>query len=187
MKKCIVWCLGIILPVISISVYLLCGRIIEPPEAVRCAICDSMPMHAPCIVNLSTGEVGELRIYDPNPDQVATLNVFQQGGTFVFIEVSGFNGYRDTSNWETHITIPADKGKYKKDSFCKQCRSLIEDYSNDGYLLLDLLSPENVSVIDLDPDEGNFLRCYEVKIINKEREQELIVAGNLEIVNHMIQ
>lgn len=187
MKKCIVWCLGIILSVVSISVYLLCDRVIEPPEPVCCAICDSIPMHAPCIVNLSTGEVGEIRIYDPNPDQTATLNNFQQGGTFCFIEVSGFSGYRDTSTWETHITFPEDKGKYKKDYFCKQCRSLIDDYSNDGYLLLDLLSPENASIIDLDTDEGNFLRCYEMQIINKEREKELIVTGNLEIVNHMIQ
>ena len=27
-----------------------------------CAICDSIPYHAPCLVNLESGEVGELAV-----------------------------------------------------------------------------------------------------------------------------
>ena len=50
-----------IFPVIAVILILICLITILPaPNPKRCAICDSIPMHAPALVNLATGEVGEL-------------------------------------------------------------------------------------------------------------------------------
>ena len=103
-----------IFPVIAVILILICLITILPAsEPERCAICDSIPMHAPALVNLATGEVGELTVYEPHPFKVAELNEYQQGGTFSFIYVAGLNGYSDTANWETHITIPTDENEYE--------------------------------------------------------------------------
>lgn len=37
------------------------------PEPERCALCGDMRYHAPCLVDLSTGKVGELAVYTPTP------------------------------------------------------------------------------------------------------------------------
>ena len=102
-----------IFPAIVVILILICMITILPvPEPKRCAICDSIPYHAPALVNLATGEVGELTVYEPHPFKVAELNECQQGGTFSFIYVAGLNGYSNTANWETHITIPTDENEY---------------------------------------------------------------------------
>ena len=54
-----------ILSVIAVILILLCLIWLLPTqESDQCAICDSIPMHAPALVNLATGEVGELAVYD---------------------------------------------------------------------------------------------------------------------------
>lgn len=55
----------------------------DPPDPVHCALCgsgDRMTYHAPCVLNLSTGEITELRIYLPHPVLVGELAEEQQGG-----------------------------------------------------------------------------------------------------------
>ena len=48
-----------IFPVIAVILILICLITILPaPNPKRCAICDSIPYHAPALVNLATGEVG---------------------------------------------------------------------------------------------------------------------------------
>ena len=89
--------------VILILIYVI--TILPASEPERCAICDSIPMHAPALVNLATGEVGELTVYEPHPFKVAELNPYQQGGTFSFIYVAGINGYSDTANWDEDVIV----------------------------------------------------------------------------------
>ena len=95
-----------VIPIIAVILILVLALAILPaPEPERCAICDSIPFHAPVLVNLETGEFGELEVYEPHPFKVAELNEYQQGGTFSFIHAACLNGYNDTANWETHITV----------------------------------------------------------------------------------
>ena len=143
-----------IFPAIAVILILICMITILPaPNPKRCAICDSIPYHAPALVNLATGEVGELAVYDPHPFKVAELNDYQQGGTFSFIYAAGLNGYSDTANWETHITIPINENEYEEKFFCKSCRTLISSHTENGFLLLDLREPEKFSILSLGSDE----------------------------------
>ena len=176
-----------IFPAIAVILILICMITILPaPNPKRCAICDSIPYHAPALVNLATGEVGELAVYDPHPFKVAELNPYQQGGTFSFIYVAGINGYSDTANWETHITIPANENEYEEKFFCNACRERIAAHTDKGFLLLDLRTPESFAILSLDSDKIQIVRCYEVQIKQGADEIEIIVHGTLEIVDHFI-
>ena len=174
-----------IIPILTILI--LARAILPAPEPERCAICDSIPMHAPALVNLETGEVGELAVYDPHPFKVAELNEYQQGGTFSFIYAAGLNGYSDTANWETHITIPTNENEYEEKFFCKSCRILISGHTKNGFLLLDLREPEKFFILSLDANETQRVRCYEIQTTQQSNEVEITIHGTLEIVNHFIQ
>lgn len=177
-----------IFPIIAVILILvLVGAILPAPEPERCVICDSIPMHAPALVNLATGEVGELAVYDPHPFKVAELNEYQQGGTFSFIYAAGLKGYSDTANWETHIAIPINENEYEEKYFCKACRELISGHTENGFLMLDLRAPKSFSILPLDPDEIQSVRCYEVQAKQRLDEIEIIVHGTLKIVDHITQ
>ena len=176
-----------IFPAIAVILILICMITILPAaEPERCAICDSIPYHAPALVNLATGEVGELAVYEPHPFKVAELNEYQQGGTFSFIYAAGLNGYSDTANWETHITIPTDENEYEEKHFCKSCRALISGHTEYGFLLLDLREPEKFSILSLSSDEIQRVRCYEILTTRQVNEVEIEIHGTLEIVDHII-
>ena len=177
-----------IFPAIAVILILICLITILPaPNPKRCAICDSIPYHAPTLVNLATGEVGELAVYDPHPFKVAELNEYQQGGTFSFIYAAGLNGYSDTANWETHITIPTNENEYEEKHFCKACRERIAGHTDKGFLLLDLRTPDIFCILSLDSEEIQTVRCYEVQTKQSMDEIKIVVHGTLEIVDHIIQ
>ena len=59
-----------VIPIIAVILILVLALAILPaPEPERCAICDSIPFHAPALVNLEAGEVGELEVYEPHPSK----------------------------------------------------------------------------------------------------------------------
>ena len=177
-----------IIPILAVILILIFASAILPaPEPERCAICDSIPMHAPALVNLATGEVGELTVYDPHPFKVAELNPYQQGGTFSFIYAAGLNGYSDTANWETHITIPTNENEYEEKHFCKSCRERISGHTEKGFLLLDLRTPESFGILSIDSAQIQSVRCYEIQTKQDLDEIEIVVHGTLEIVDHIIQ
>lgn len=171
-----------IIPILAVILILVFARAILPaPEPERCSICDSIPMHAPALVNLETGEVGELAVYDPHSFKVAELNEYQQGGTFSFIYAAGLNGYSDTANWETHITIPTNENEYEEKYFCKSCRERISGHTENGYLLLNLRTPESFSILQLNSDKPQTVRCYEIQTKIQAVEIEIIIYGKLDI------
>lgn len=49
---------------------------ITAPEPNVCGLCrnnEGVKIHAPCIINLATGEVAELAIYDPHPTEIGEV------------------------------------------------------------------------------------------------------------------
>lgn len=172
----------LIFSAIAVLLILICMITILPaPNPKRCAICDSIPYHAPALVNLATGEVGELAVYDPHPFKVAELSEYQQGGTFSFIYAAGLNGYSDTANWETHITIPIDQNEYEEKYFCKSCRKKLITHADSGFVLMDLRNPESFSILELNSDQTQTIRCYEIQTKMQLDGIEISVFGILDM------
>lgn len=83
----------------------------DVPEPETCALCGGFRYHAPCLVRLDTGEVGELRVYDPDPTQQGEISDRQQTGTFSFLHCAGLLGTRDTCSHTSSVDLTEKAGK----------------------------------------------------------------------------
>lgn len=175
MKKYVILIIFVTLILVFVS------AILPTPNPQYCTICDSIPYHAPCLVNLATGEMGELTVYEPHPFKVAELNDYQKSGTFCFLPVVGLIGYRDTANWETHIAIPTEENEYEEKYFCKSCRELLVNCINQGYVLVDLRKPQNPIIYAINEACQVSFRCYQICVVETKEEgkYEIIVTGML--------
>ncbi len=175
MKKYII----MIIPVILILI--LAVLILPAPDPARCRLCESVPYHAPCLVDLATGEVGELTVYYPHPFTAGELSDDQPDGTFCLMSVCGQMGYIDRNNWIMHISVPQIQNEYEEKYFCNTCRELLMPYSQTGFVLADLKEPSTPKLYSL--SEGAFeLRCYVVNIRTcEDNETEIDVTGTLDL------
>lgn len=172
-----------IIPVIAVILILVCLISLLPaPEPEHCAICDSVPYHAPCLVNLATGEVGELTVYEPHPFKAGELWEYQQGGTFSFLTVAGITGYRDTARWEAHISIPMEQNEYEEKYFCKSCRDILQPFSQTGFVLAELHFPSEPEIYFIQRNTEIMLENYQIQMdISDSNKYDITVIGTLDI------
>lgn len=171
-----------VIPIIAVILILILARAILPaPEPDPCAICDAIPYHAPCLVNLATGEVGELTVYEPHPFKAGELWEYQQGGTFSFLTVAGITGYRDTARWEAHISIPMKQNEYEEKYFCKSCRDKLQPFSQTGFVLVDLRLPSEPEIYYIQNNSKIELENYLIHMERNESNQyEVTVIGTID-------
>lgn len=153
---------------------------ISAPEPERCRVCDYIPSHAPCLVNLKTGEVGEIALYEPHPTLVGEIAETQRGGYFCFMSVAGLRGYVNASVPEGHVTVPEEVEKYEEKYFCIACREQLEVYAGCGYVLADLRNPETPTIYPVETGTEFEVRCYKVTVTeNDEGELDISVIGSI--------
>lgn len=168
---------------ISLIALLLCAawQRLVPPSSEECSICRFIKSHAPCLLNLSTGEIGELALYEPHRIKVGELAEVQQGGTFSFFYAAGAKGTRTTDPWVLTIRVPMEGERIRKSHFCQKCRELLEGYDH-GYVLIDLYDKNEPIIYPILADAAYGLRCYaitmEPKYIGKE--YEITIKGTLD-------
>jgi len=168
--------LGIALVVIA----LICCFIRPIPEPQQCAMCTSLPHHALCIINLSTGEKVELNVYEPHPFLAGEIADEQTGGYFCFIHSAGVEGYKIAAEFIV-AAIPIKSERIKQQYFCSSCRKRLEDSENNGYVLVDLLEPKDPVVFPIHPDTAFSVRCYSVAVQESEdNTYKITVTGHHE-------
>ena len=173
MKKSVLLCIVLFI--------ILTGCALGPaPEPERCALCDDLARHAPCIINLSTGEKVELDVYDPHPFLVGEIAEEQRGGYFSFVRGAGVEGYKLGAESVT-ITIPAKADKMDQQFFCNACRELLEYHTNSGYVLVDLKDTDAPVIYEIDADASYSFRCYDITIqeLVEDKKYEITVTGTL--------
>lgn len=130
----------------------------------RCALCAAGRYHAPCLLNLSTGELFELAVYSPHeqleaelsPSQPSVLAIQMSGGIFA---------YSDPRAGWCDATAPHIKEPPRASLFCGACGALLRPYYKDGYVLLDLYAgPE---CYPFRAGASYDIRDYRVNIVNK--------------------
>lgn len=164
----------------------LVGCILHPiPEPERCSLCDDLSRHAPCILNLNTGEKLELEVYEPHPFLVGEIAEEQQGGYFSFIRGASVEGYKLAAE-SVVVTIPTKSERMNQSYFCNSCRELLIDHRKDGYVLIDLNDPGKPGVNSINEGTSISLRCYEIDVlvINREniKSYQITVVGTLDTV-----
>lgn len=160
--------------------------VVFTPEPEYCTLCgngERRRYHPPCMIKLATGEVGELRVYDPDPQRVGELLPVQRTGTFAFQNCADLVGYRDTSKHVSHVTVPEEQEPIDPARFCRDCRALLTDAAVEGYVLLDLYDRDRITVYPIEDGAQYTIRDYTVSISGREgsRELDIDVAGSLHL------
>ena len=104
------------------------AMLLEPPEV--CALCGQEPQEVPCLLDISTGEVGPLA--------GTTLP-----GKFQYIGVLGAMGGWDSDAQTGQVTLPLGEAHFLVPLFCRSCRWTIMGNPARLYYLADLSDPKS--------------------------------------------
>lgn len=157
------------------------------PEPECCSLCEEgngVRYHAPALINLSTGMVWELEIYDKDPRRPWEVAEEQRWDDWVFRYLDG----NATMSWssEDHtniVTIRKRSGEFDPTHFCHNCRALLAKAGRKGYALLDLYDLENIQAFAVKNDTEYTIRDYTVSVYkNKDTKGQTI-----EVIGHLFQ
>lgn len=168
MRKIVILCL-VMLVILSSC------RTKRSQEPEMCSLCDNQPCHAPCIINLSTGEKLQLDVYEPHPFRVGELAEEQRDGYFSFVRGAGVEGYKMGGEYVV-ITIPGKAEKMKQKYFCDLCRERLSNYATHGYVLVDLMNPDHPIVYGISPNASICFRCYDISISGLAENEEYTIT-----------
>ena len=143
----------------------------------RCPLCDFIKSHAPCLVNVATGEVEEMALYTPHYQLVGEIAEEQNASTFSFVTIAGARGTRVSSPWIMELDVPVAKEPLFKYHFCRDCRKLLADQA--GYVIADLYVHGQPVVIPITDGMEQELRCYKITAVMNVEDNviELKVVG----------
>ena len=147
----------------------------------QCKLCAMTAHHAPCIMNLSTGEVLELRVYDSHPFIANELAEEQQGGYLSLLHHAGVNGYMEGAKLAKAF-VPMDTAAMNSGLFCKDCNEALCAYEDCGFVLVDAIDVSDIKFYPIEDGTAFTLRCYEVDISVAEDtgKYEVNVIGTLQ-------
>lgn len=149
-------------------------------EQKECCLCSSFRFHAPCLVDLETGEMIELDLYFPHPSKVAELADPQpKMETFSFVSLGDVKGTKLTDSKTIELNIPTDS--IINSALCRGCRKQLDGLFVERYALADLYSMEEKTLIPIDRSLSMVLRCYEITSSKAEDGMlNVIIQGILE-------
>lgn len=148
-------------------------------ESFHCFICDGLPYHAPCVVNLSTGRVLELSVYDNDPAKQGELAGNQTKGHFEFIGGDGMVAMKD-AGYSCSINTPSDSAEMNPALFCDVCLEALSQVQNNGIVLADLYDLQDPHFYAIETAAEHSFRCYDIQIVTQENGQHHItVTGTL--------
>ena len=154
-------------------------------EQKDCCLCDSFRYHAPCLIDLETGDLIELDLYFPHETKVAELAEVQPGmSTFSFVHLGNITGTKLTDSKVIEFGVPiADKTN--NPALCKDCRELLQAGYKGRYVLADLYDMEIKELIPIVANTSIDFRCYEITMAENTEKNEINVTiqGRLDISN----
>lgn len=160
---------------------LLTGCSSHIPDPAECILCDAFPRHAPCLVDLNSGKIRELDIYQPHHTKVAELSDEQHGGYMSLVQFGDISGILLGAD-RVELEAPEKTTGILDSLFCKDCRKLLQDNKCQGYILADLRNPDTPSVWGIKEGISISVRCYDVQISQGDETKKLkiLMTGTLE-------
>ena len=162
------------------AVLILCIIFFPTAETADCCLCDCFRYHAPCLIDLQTGQITELAVYAPHETKVAELaeDPFIEDSSFLrFGEVSG---YFDGGLARIEIDVPVS-AKTKISALCKACRKQQGIIYAERYVLADLYNAEAPRLFPLSQNTAIEFRCYTISVSKASKDVwNIIIQGNLQ-------
>lgn len=150
------------------------------PDPEQCALCgEERQYHAPCLINLSTGQMGEMQVYTYGPTGQGRLDPREAelSGTLSFQRCAGLTAIRDNGFHTCQVTLPEERELMNPALFCRDCRLFLAGAGLEGYTILDLYDPDYIQAY---PIRDGTIRDYRISMDNcKGGETELCVTGLL--------
>ena len=140
------------------------GLILHEPQF--CPLCLAEQSDIPCLMNLHTGEIGEMRIGNGElSDDPATF-------VFYLVDVVGCEGYCDTGARCCRLELEQSTKTFNRFIFCRSCREKLQECQR--YAVLDLRQPEAVVY---PAAVGEFtIGKYQIGITSSEESLSLLVS-----------
>ena len=168
------------------AVALVFTSIVSPNQEQKdCCLCDSFRFHAPCLIDLETGDLIELDLYFPHETKVAELAELQPDiSTFSFVHLGNITGTKLTDSKVIEFGVPV-ADKTNNPALCKGCRELLQAGYKGRYVLADLYDMEIKELIPIVVNTSIDLRCYEITMAENTEKNEINVTiqGTLDISN----
>ncbi len=118
----------------------------------ECCLCNAPTSSAPCLVDLETGDILELRLDGPSttygPEGLPDVE------TFSFIRFGSITGTKQTSPNVIALKIPMED-KSTAPALCRNCRQLLPQVYDGRYALANLTQKELFTITT----EGEILVC----------------------------
>ena len=158
----------------------------QTPEPAQCVICGmGKRYHAPCLVNLATGQVGELCVYRPDQEREGEIAEGQETGYFSILRCAGLTGYLDGGKY-CSLVVPKSPTLMEAGHFCHECRSILSEAAIEGYVLLDLYDLDHIEAYPITDHAVYIIRDYTVEIHKERAGYQIVVSGHVPI-NRRIQ
>ena len=149
-------------------------------EPTCCALCGTdrdVKHHAPCIVNLSSGEIAELSVYQPHPNIPGEISDEIKTGYFSFSFSAGATIKQTPELEKCEATLPKKSEVIQPEHYCYECRRLLSTIDKKGYVIVDLYDDENISAFKV-YDGGKYtIRDY-IVTIHKDENRRLVVEAH---------
>ena len=145
--------------------------IISTPEPSVCALCRNhagTKVHAPCLINLATGEVAELSVYDPDPTEKGEVSAAAKKGYASFFTGAGAMIQQNPDLENCEATLPQKEEPIDPGHFCYECRRILADLDKNGYVIADMYDPEAVEVYTVWDGAKYEIRDYLVIVNQKD-------------------
>ena len=159
-----------------------CKIVATAPEPECCAVCEEgngNRYHAPVLINLSTGIMRELEIYDNNPRRPWEVAEEQHWDDWVFTFIDGNATMSWSSEDHKNVAHIGEKtGKITPALFCHDCRALLADTATEGYALLDLYDLKNIHAYAVETGAEYTIRDYTVSVYKDKENGGLKVEVN---------
>ena len=149
----------------------------EPSICVLCRNHTGVKVHAPCLINLSTGEVAELSVYDPHPTEVGGVSVVTKKGYISFFTGTGVMIQQNSDLECCEATLPQKEDPIAPGHFCYECRRILAELDRNGYVIADMYDPNEVDIYTIWDGAKYEIRDYLVTV-------NQIDSGALEIEVH---
>ena len=152
----------------------------EPEEPKFCALCHPAPYHAPCLINITTGDITELDIYEPHAIKVGEVSQTQSGGYMRLSMAGGVFVRSSPDTQKANTSIPIEKARLNRAEFCFDCRDLLSS-AKTKYVLADLYDPDNIIIYDIVDGICCTMRDYEVTAVfsNDGKEAAITNTGHM--------
>lgn len=171
-----------ILSLVLVIVIVIAAMLVFFLRQKECCLCSTFRYHAPCLIDLETGDLIELDLYFPDDELVAELEVPQpeiDTDTFSFVKLGNVSGTKLTGSKTIELHIPNDTTAFPL--LCKECKKQIPGYTS-RYVFADLYDKEAKTLIPINANTKLALRCYEI-IMNENKENkyiDVIIQGILQ-------